>query len=136
MPTTRAATGNSKPRVIQQIEAAVAPKKRTTANTSKPRAKKVAAGRVEKKSATTTAKPKKTVAVKKSPAKKVVDKVAGKVKKAEGTVEGKPAKKVCFFPIREGVECVLLLLLGGTRMVLHLPLPYTARCIHAIEISV
>ncbi|KAH7115182.1 hypothetical protein B0J11DRAFT_584488 [Dendryphion nanum] len=92
MPTTRAATGNSKPRVIQQIEAVVAPKKRTTANTSKPRAKTVASGRVEKKSTTTT-KPKKTVAVKKSPVKKVTDKVVGKAKKAEGTVEGNPAKK-------------------------------------------
>lgn len=101
MAQTRAATGNSKPRIFEKVEEAAAPKKKTTktkANTSKPRAKTVTTGRVEKKRAapkTTTAKTgPKTKTVKKAPAKQAKDKVAGKVKKAEGAVEGKPAKKV------------------------------------------
>lgn len=84
------------------MEEAIAPTKKAKANTSKPRAKKVSTGRVEKKSAakpkttTTTAKSTgpRTKTVKKSLPKAAKDKVAGKVKKAEGTVEDKPAKKV------------------------------------------
>lgn len=83
---TRSQSGISKPRPVEI--APVIEKKKTTkakANTSKPRAK-VTTGRVTKKPAT-----------KKTPAKavkKVAAKVNGAVKKAEGAVEGKPAKKV------------------------------------------
>ncbi len=59
---------------------------KTKANTSKPRAKAATAGRVEKKKAPAT-KNKRTPTV--------VDKVKGVVEKAVGTIEGKPAKKVC-----------------------------------------
>ena len=101
MPTTRAATGNSKPRIIAAVEEVVAPKKRggttkTKANTSKPRTKTVTSGRVSKPGP----KPKaggRTVHVKKTPAKQLKDKVAGKVEKVEGDVEGKPGKKVRTF---------------------------------------
>ncbi|OAL43873.1 hypothetical protein IQ07DRAFT_258177 [Pyrenochaeta sp. DS3sAY3a] len=107
--TTRARTGNSKPRIVQQIEAAVAPKKRTTtttkANTSKPRTSKVATGRVAKPKAATTTTTKrttkttganvKTVKKPRTTTEKVVDKVVGKAEKIVGDVEGKPGKKVC-----------------------------------------
>ncbi|CAI6335192.1 unnamed protein product [Periconia digitata] len=109
---TRTKTGN----LPAKIEATLSPaptssRKKTTANTSKPRDKKVASGRVGKtpkaKSSTTTtttttkttktngtgAGPKKTIHKKKSPAKQVTDKVAGKVEKAKGKIEGKPGKK-------------------------------------------
>jgi hypothetical protein len=102
MPTTRAATGNSKPRVIAAIENTVAPKKSTKANTSKPRAKKVTAGRVEKKKAPAKAATTKKTTVKKTAPKAVKDKVVGKAKKAVGAVEGKPAKKVCARPVLGG----------------------------------
>ena len=59
---------------------------KTKANTSKPRAKAATAGRVEKKKAPAT---------KNKRAPTVVDKVKGVVEKAVGTIEGKPAKKVC-----------------------------------------
>ncbi|KAG9193840.1 hypothetical protein G6011_03875 [Alternaria panax] len=116
--TTRARTGNSKPRLVQQIENAIAPTKRSTttkANTSRPRTSKVASGRVTKpKAATTTtttskkttttkkpaAAPKKTTGanvktVKKPRTKteKVVDKIVGKAEHIVGDIEGKPGKK-------------------------------------------
>ncbi|KAB2110175.1 hypothetical protein AG0111_0g1204 [Alternaria gaisen] len=115
--TTRARTGNSKPRLVQQIENAIAPTKRSTttkANTSKPRTSKVASGRVTKPKATSTttttkkttmskkpaAAPKKTTGanvktVKKPRTKteKVVDKIVGKAEHIVGDVEGKPGKK-------------------------------------------
>lgn len=94
MAQTRSATGHSKPRIFAAVEEAIAPKKSTKANTSKPRAQKVTAGRVEKKKA--APKPK---VVKKTPAKAVKDKVAGKAKKAAGAVEGRPAKKVRSTPV-------------------------------------
>ena len=59
---------------------------KTKANTSKPRAKAATTGRVEKKKAPAT-KNKRTPTV--------LDKVKGVVDKAVGTIEGKPAKKVC-----------------------------------------
>ncbi|KAF2478071.1 uncharacterized protein BDR25DRAFT_308892 [Lindgomyces ingoldianus] len=90
MATTRAKTGNSKPRVFAHVEEVVAPKKSTKANTSKPRAKKVTTGRVEKK--------KPAPATKKAPPKKSAPKAAkakveGKLEKVKGEVEGKPGKK-------------------------------------------
>ena len=88
---------NRTPRVLFAIED-VAPKPKSTskkssvpktkANTSKPRAKAATAGRVEKKKAPAT-KSKRTPTV--------TDKVKGVVEKAVGTIEGKPAKKVCCF---------------------------------------
>ncbi|KAH7356303.1 hypothetical protein BKA66DRAFT_445804 [Pyrenochaeta sp. MPI-SDFR-AT-0127] len=107
--TTRARTGNSKPRIIQQIENVVAPKKRTTtttktkANTSKPRTSKVTAGRVAKPKITTTKRTTattkatganvKTVKKPRTKTEKVIDKVAGNTKKAVGEVTGRPGKK-------------------------------------------
>ena len=89
---------NRTPRVLFAIEDA-APKPKSTskkstvpktkANTSKPRAKAATAGRVEKKKAPAT-KNKRTPTV--------VDKVKGVVEKVVGTIEGKPAKKVCYTP--------------------------------------
>jgi len=89
MATTRAKTGNAKPRVFPKVEEAVTGKKTPTskANTSKPRAKKVSTGRVTKAPA------EKKVVKKKTPIKAVADKVNGAVLKAEGKVEGKPGKK-------------------------------------------
>lgn len=86
---------NRTPRVLFAIEDAAPKPKSTTkrstvpktkANTSKPRAKAATAGRVEKKKAPAT-KNKRTPTV--------IDKVKGIVEKAVGTIEGKPAKKVC-----------------------------------------
>ncbi|KAJ4375840.1 hypothetical protein N0V83_001117 [Neocucurbitaria cava] len=108
--TTRARTGNSKPRIVQQIENVVAPKKRTTtttktkANTSKPRTSKVTTGRVAKPKTTSTTKttttkstaagPRtKTVKKPRTKTEKVIDKVAGKIEKADGEVTGRPGKK-------------------------------------------
>ena len=86
---------NRAPRVLFAIEDA-APKPKSTskkptvpktkANTSKPRAKAATTGRVEKKKAPAT-KNKRTPTV--------TDKVKGVVDKAVGTIESKPAKKVC-----------------------------------------
>jgi hypothetical protein len=83
--------------ILEKVEEAIAPKKRSTtkANTSKPRAEKVATGRVEKKTTTAISAPKtKAVKTKKAPLKAVVDKVEGELEKVEGAVEGKPGKKV------------------------------------------
>jgi hypothetical protein len=106
--TTRTKTG----KIPAKIEAAIAqppppaPKKRTTAaNTSKPRDKKVASGRVAKPKAKTATKKTtsggtvkaKTVRKEKAPVAKAKDKVEGKVEKAVGKVEGKPGKKVSAF---------------------------------------
>lgn len=92
--STRASTGNSKPRLVQQIENAVMPKKRTTAtaNTSKPR---TMGGRVAKPKATATTTGPKTKLVKKrrTPMEKAKDKVVGATEKLVGEVEGKPGKK-------------------------------------------
>lgn len=109
LPPANHIPGNSKPRIVQQIEAVVAPKKRTTtttkANTSKPRTSKVATGRVAKPKAATTTTTKrttkatganvKTVKKPRTTTEKVVDKVVGKAEKIVGDVEGKPGKKVC-----------------------------------------
>jgi len=100
--TTRARTGNSKPRIVESIANAVAPKKTTKANTSKPRDTKVAAGRVTKPKTTTTTTKKttganvKTVKKPRTKTEKVADKVVGKSEEVVGDVEGKPGKKVCF----------------------------------------
>ncbi|KAF2850222.1 hypothetical protein T440DRAFT_518337 [Plenodomus tracheiphilus IPT5] len=118
--STRASTGNSKPRIIQQIESIVAPKKRssntTKANTSKPRTSKVTTGRVAKPKTsttktTTTSAPKvgatknsatvktttganvKTVKKPRTKTEKVVDGVVGGVEKVVGDVTGRPGKK-------------------------------------------
>lgn len=128
MPTTRAATGNSRPRIIDQIASEPATKKAprkkaapaAKANTSKPRDKKVASGRVGKKAATGTgtakAKGKKAEAKTakgeekaevaaeetKEETKGVVEKAEEKVEevaeKVKETVKPKAAKKVCFPP--------------------------------------
>ena len=89
---------NRTPRVLFAIEDA-APKPKSTskkstvpktkANTSKPRAKAATAGRVEKK---------KSPATKNKRTPTVADKVKGVVEKVVGTIEGKPAKKVCCAP--------------------------------------
>lgn len=76
MASTRAATGNSKPRVFPTVS--TEPVRKTT--TGKKTTKKTTTGRVAKP-ATTKSKP------------SVKDKVAGTAKKAAGAVEGKPAKK-------------------------------------------
>ncbi|KAH9874144.1 hypothetical protein IAQ61_004773 [Plenodomus lingam] len=113
--STRASTGNSKPRIITQIATAVAPKKRTTtsapkANTSKPRLSKATTGRVAKpkrSSAGTTAttptgtrKKKvvtganvKTVKKPRTKTEKVADAVVGGLEKVVGEVTGRPGKK-------------------------------------------
>jgi hypothetical protein len=96
--STRASTGNSKPRIVQQIENAVAPKKRTTttANTSKPRANTTTTGRITKPKATaTTITGPRTKVVKKprTPTEKAKDKVVGTAEKLVGEVEGRPGKK-------------------------------------------
>jgi len=95
--STRASTGNSKPRIVQQIQNAVAPKKRTTttANTSKPRANTTTTGRVAKPKATATTTGPRTKVVKKrrTPSEKAKDKVVGTAEKLVGEVEGKPGKK-------------------------------------------
>ncbi|KZM23840.1 uncharacterized protein EKO05_0001049 [Ascochyta rabiei] len=94
--STRASTGNSKPRIVQQIEDVVAPKKRTTttANTSKPRAN-TTAGRVAKPklTATTTGPRTKIVKKRRTPTEKAKDKVVGTAEKLVGDVKGKPGKK-------------------------------------------
>jgi hypothetical protein len=94
--TTRTKTGS----IPARIEAALAPSR---ANTSKPRDKKVASGRVAKpKGAGLTKKTAdgktvkaKTVRKEKAPATKAKDKVAGAVEKVVGKAEGRPGKKVC-----------------------------------------
>lgn len=90
---TRAATGNSKPRVFPKIEEVVTKKKSTKANTSKPRVNKTGAGRV--------AKPTKH---KKSPAARAKEVAKGVVEKVEGAVERKPGKKVSFLRVRAALR--------------------------------
>lgn len=83
---------------MQQIENAVAPKKRTPAttkaNTSKPRTT-TTTGRVTKAKATTTTGKTNVKNVKKPRTKteKLVDKVTGNAEKAVGEIEQKPGKK-------------------------------------------
>ena len=117
MAVTRHATGHSAPRKSFSSSVTTAlfgPKTKqkpstkttaassgTTANTSKPRAKTVAGGRVGKKTTTTTT-TKATAGggegLKRRPRKTgVKDKVQGLLEKAVGTVEGKPGKKVSVF---------------------------------------
>jgi len=102
MRATRQQTGNSKPRTFPDVPTTAAEVKRnekkkakkaatTKANTSKPRSDKTTTGRVTKKKAPT----KKDKAVKE----KVESKINGTVEKAEGTVEGKPGKKVRTAPV-------------------------------------
>ncbi|RMZ69809.1 hypothetical protein GMOD_00008721 [Pyrenophora seminiperda CCB06] len=112
--TTRARTGNSKPRLLTTLASTLAPstttsstrtpKTKTKANTSKPRSatttKKVSTGRVSK---STTAKKTKTptaaaanVKMVKKPrtkTEKVVDAVAGTAEKVVGDLTGKSGKK-------------------------------------------
>ncbi|KAL5430140.1 hypothetical protein PMIN05_010428 [Paraphaeosphaeria minitans] len=124
---TRTAT-NSLPKKIEAAVETVAPKKRaTTANTSKPRDKKIAAGRVEKKTApatkkapaakkaapatkkatpvkkpaaaTTTTTTTTTTKKKKSPAAKAEREVETEVNKVE--TKAKKAAKVSFHPTEE-----------------------------------
>ncbi|EDU44529.1 hypothetical protein PtrSN002B_008364 [Pyrenophora tritici-repentis] len=108
--TTRARTGNSKPRLLTTIQNTLTPTKNTTkANTSKPRSSnKVVSGRVGKASPSTTT-TKKTTTAKKTPAakaanvkmvkkprtktEKVVDAVTGTAEKVVGDLEGKSGKK-------------------------------------------
>jgi len=88
--TTRTKTGKLPEKIEANISVAAPPLK---ANTSKPRDKKVVAGRVDKKAAAPKTK---TIHKKKAPATQVKDKVEGKVEKVKGVVEGKPGKKVSF----------------------------------------
>lgn len=92
--STRASTGNSKPRLLQQVENAITPKKRspTTANTSKPR---TATGRIAKPKAAASSTGPRTKVVKKrrTPTEKVKDAVVGAAEKVVGEVQGKPGKK-------------------------------------------
>lgn len=105
MAATRQATGNSKPRVVEKVEASLAaPKKKraapkkasgtkTKANTSAPRSKKVSTDKVTKK----TAAPKKktTATTKKAPVKKApaTKKAATTAKKATTAVKKAAAPK-------------------------------------------
>lgn len=110
---TRSATGNSKPRIFPKVEEVPVAKKarksskksatsKTKANTSKPRVKKTATGRVSKPST-------KKTTTKKSTGGKVAEKVNGAVEKAEGAVEKKPAKKVSpYFIGSRGTTFVLI----------------------------
>jgi len=87
---TRSQSGIAVPRKVEAVAEPTAPKKSTKANTSKPRTKTVASGRVAKPATkkTPTAKAKKVV-------KKVEEKVNGAVEKAE---EKKPTKKAAGRP--------------------------------------
>ncbi|EOA83552.1 hypothetical protein ACJQWK_00232 [Exserohilum turcicum] len=112
--TTRARTGNSKPRIISNLESALPPTTSTKANTSKPRAtknngSKVAGGRVTKAKSGTTATPTtsatatakkdkpsanvKTVKKPRTKTEKAVDSVVGTAEKVVGDLQGKPGKK-------------------------------------------
>ena len=110
MASTRAATGNSRPRVFAPVSTepasrkkAAGTKRKTTAK--KPATKKTTTGRVSKKTGTTKHKP------------TVGDKVKGAVEKAKGTVERKPGKKgeleVSF--CRALLPCGRIDLQGGAR---------------------
>ena len=82
MASTRAATGNSKPRVIAPI--------------STEPGRKTAAGKKRGPKKTTATKPATGRVAKKTPTKRktsVKDKVAGAAKKVEGKVTNKPAKE-------------------------------------------
>ena len=110
--------GNSKPRIISNLESALPPTTSTKANTSKPRAtknngSKVAGGRVTKAKSGTTATPTtsatatakkdkpsanvKTVKKPRTKTEKAVDSVVGTAEKVVGDLQGKPGKKVCCF---------------------------------------
>ncbi|EFQ94917.1 hypothetical protein PTT_07244 [Pyrenophora teres f. teres 0-1] len=118
--TTRARTGNSKPRLLTTFQNTLTPSNTTKANTSKPRSSssnKVVSGRVGKASPTTTTKkttkPKATTTTTKKTAatgagaganvkmvkkprtktEKVVDAIAGTAEKVVGDVQGKSGKK-------------------------------------------
>lgn len=98
MASTRAATGNSKPRIIPTVPTTTTTTKTTTKKTSKPVTANTPAKRAPAAKKSTTTKAAKPVGVtKKAPVKKptVGDKIKGVVKKIEGSIEGKPAKKVC-----------------------------------------
>jgi hypothetical protein len=83
MPSTRSATGNSRPRVHATVEAPTrpvasrkrGPAKSTAVTTKKPKAKTTKTGRVTKKKST------------------LKDKAEGVVLKAEGALTGKEGKK-------------------------------------------
>ncbi|KAL6711616.1 hypothetical protein ACN47E_004550 [Coniothyrium glycines] len=89
MAATRSSTGSSKPRIIQQIQNTVAPKKRSTttaANTSKPRST-TTTGRVTKRTNV------KNVKKPRTKTEKLTDKITGNAKRVSGDVQGKPGKK-------------------------------------------
>jgi len=86
MPSTRSATGNSRPRVLTTVDAPAraGPKKgRTTKKTTTTKPKGVKGGRVTKKTTGTAPKRKPTVK----------DKVSGAALKAEGALTGHEGKK-------------------------------------------
>lgn len=93
MASTRAATGNSRPRILPTVPTSTA----TTKKASKPATANTPAKRAPAaKKATTTKAAKPAGVTKKAPVKKptVGETLKGVVKKVEGAVEGNPAKKV------------------------------------------
>jgi hypothetical protein len=91
---TRAATGNSKPRVFPKVEETIPTK--TAAKKAKPKAN-ITAKRAPKATATKASKPTGVTKKKAAPKKKatVAAKVKGEAEKAAGAVTANPAKKVC-----------------------------------------
>lgn len=91
---TRAATGNSKPRVFPKVEETTTTK--TTTKKAKPKAN-TTAKRAPKATTTKASKPTGVTKKKAAPKKKttVATKVKGEAEKAVGAVTANPAKKVC-----------------------------------------
>lgn len=91
---TRAATGNSKPRVFPKVEEPATTK--TTTKKAKPKAN-TTAKRAPKATTTKASKPTGVTKKKAAPKKKttVAAKVKGEAEKAAGAVTANPAKKVC-----------------------------------------
>jgi hypothetical protein len=91
---TRAATGNSKPRVFPKVEEPTTTK--TTTKKAKPKAN-TTAKRAPKATTTKASKPTGVTKKKAAPKKKttVATKVKGEAEKVVGAVTANPAKKVC-----------------------------------------
>jgi hypothetical protein len=91
---TRAATGNSKPRVFPKVEETTTTK--TTTKKAKPKAN-TTAKRAPKATTTKASKPTGVTKKKAAPKKKttVATKVKGEAEKVVGAVTANPAKKVC-----------------------------------------
>jgi hypothetical protein len=91
---TRAATGNSKPRVFPKVEETTTTK--TTTKKAKPKAN-TTAKRAPKATTTKASKPTGVTKKKAAPKKKTTaaTKVKGEAEKAVGAVTANPAKKVC-----------------------------------------